>query len=121
MGRGAGLTFRDVDEGSLRAVNCYMGNGSGGEKSDAEDEPDVNMFEIGCAGEGGQGFRVEGDKGEQGGEAHHATVLEVVESQEEGGVTNKVEEDGWEEGGEEVVCRAAVEAEGEFGCATFVL
>lgn len=37
-------------------IDCYVDNSSGGEKSDAEDEPDVNVFEIGCAGEGGKRF-----------------------------------------------------------------
>lgn len=32
-----------------------------------------------------------------------------------------MEEDGWEEGGEEVMFRAAVEAEGEASCGAFVL
>ena len=98
-----------------------MDNNSSGEESNAEHEPNVNVFKVGCARKGREGLRVQGDEGEQGGEAHHATVLEAVEWQEEGGVTNEVEEDGWEKGGEEVMCRATVETEVEGSCTAMVL
>lgn len=97
----------------VRIFNSNMHDDDGGEEGDAEDEPNVYVLEVGRAGKGRQGLGIEGEEGEEGGETHDAAVLEAVESQEERGVADEVEEDGGEVGGEEVVGRAAMEAEVE--------
>lgn len=108
--------FGEENEGSLVVARVFDNNvhdDDGGEEGDAENKPSVDVFEVGRAGKGRQGLGVEGEEGEEGGETHDAAVLEAVEPQEEGGVADEVEEDGGEVGGEKVVGRAAVEAEGE--------
>lgn len=103
-----------VNDGSLVAAGLFDGdvhNGDGGEEGDAEDEPSIDVFEVGRAGEGRQGLGVEGDEGQQGGEAHDAAVLEVVEPNEERGVGDEMQEDRRDVRGEEVVGGTSVEVE----------
>ena len=45
-------------------IDSEMSDDGAGEEGDAEDEPDVQVFEVGRAGEGSKGLGVESDKGE---------------------------------------------------------
>lgn len=51
-------------------------NDDDGQVGDAEDEPDVDVLEVGGAGQGVAGLGVEGDEDEQRGEAHRPALVE---------------------------------------------
>lgn len=54
-----------------------------GQEGEVKDEPDVDVLEVGCAGQGAAGLCVEGDEDEQQRETHDASLIEGLHRQQQ--------------------------------------